>query len=216
MSYWSNPLKYQCIPPPPGEIDELKLLGGQEIVINHSTRSHSSSPSPLTSQVSHVRTQHLHCTLSHDHSPQATVQGYIATPYSDPSSSSSSSMQSYPSFNNSPSLDTFNFDMDESFLSSNVPSYEQIMQAATSTPYSSVRAQTFPPAPPDHGFHPAGYHNSQERFDQGAYPPRSQTMDSLASGPTFDGCGHKESVWGTFVGDLVSGANSSQYPSYGM
>ena len=88
MGYWSNPLKYQCIPPPPGEIDELRLLGGQQVIIQQGSRSHSGSPIPLSSQLSHVRTQpHQPQPLSHSH---AAVQGFMAGAFGEPAAPSGS------------------------------------------------------------------------------------------------------------------------------
>jgi hypothetical protein len=210
--HWENLSKYQCIPSASGEIDEMKLPGEQEVVIATQPRLHSRSPSPLTSQVSHIRTQHLH--QAQPHVPtQIAVENFLSAQFSGSSSATPSSI-TYPSFNSPINMDTFNFDMEESFLSSNVPSYEQIMQIATTDPRSSMRTQPFQPPLPDPSFH-SGYQGALERFDQGVLPSRGQTLDTLASSAEFDGDGRGESVWGSFVGDLMRNS-SSQYPPYGM
>lgn len=212
MSYWSNPLKYKCVPPPPGELDHLRILGGQEVTITHTApRSNSSSPNPLGSQVSHLRTQHPHQAQRLDQQPHASLASFMSAPFSDPSSSGSSPM-SFHSFNNATSIeDSIPFAdiaTESTFLSSNVPTYEQIMYSAAPT-YSSAFPQ------PDHGFHPAptAYHGNGDRFDQSRYAPRGQPMDTMRPANGF-GTSDRENIWDSFVGDLMTG--SPHFAQYGL
>lgn len=211
MSYWNNPLKYECIPPPPGEIDELKLLGGQEIVIQQSRRSHSGSPGPLHSHVSHVRTQPQHV-QPHDHTH--AMHEYMGS-YDDASAVESSpiTLHSYPS---PTGFDPFHFvDINEAFPSSTVPSYEQIMHASNLY-QGSMRTQGYSHPSPELSFHPAGYSHGSERFDPTAYPPRVQQHMEGLGGASFDTSGSRDDAWGSFVGDLMSSGSPSQYGHYGI
>ena len=125
MSYWTNPLKYQGMPAPAsGEMDDVRMLSGQDVVIHQSSRSHSNSPTPLTSQVSHVRTQqqqqHLHHASPHDST--TPTPNFLPAQYSTTTSSGSSGV-SYGAFTGGTStLDAFNYDMDDAFLSPSIPS----------------------------------------------------------------------------------------------
>ena len=206
MAYWSNPLKYKSVHPPPGTLDELRVLGGQEALINQSApRSHSNSPTPLTSQVSHIRTQPTH-------SHHAAMQNYMSGSYNDLSASGSSPV-SYQGFSGPSSVDdAISFaDIDGGFLPTNVPTYEQIMQTSTSS-FSSGRTQVFPN--PDHGFHPAGFGAGSGEYDQGGYSTRGQQIDAMDSTPGPNcafSSGQSSNIWDSFVGDLVSGGSPSPY-----
>ena len=50
LSYWSNPIHYKCTPPGPDVIDELKLLGGEKVVINHQSSGSRSRSVDVPSQ----------------------------------------------------------------------------------------------------------------------------------------------------------------------
>lgn len=215
MSYWSNPLKYKYVRPPPGTVDELRILGGQQALITHpAPRSHSNSPTPLTSQVSHIRTQHPHShhPQQHDQSHHAAMQNLMSGTYNDLPASGSSSV-SYQPFNNPNGLDeTLHFaDMDNAFLSSNMPTYEQIMHASSS--FSDGREQTFPH--PDHGFHPSGFQGGGSgEYDHIGYSARGRPMDSMDTMPSSSADLHDSqagSVWDSFVGDLMNGGSPSRY-----
>ncbi|EKM49978.1 uncharacterized protein PHACADRAFT_213749 [Phanerochaete carnosa HHB-10118-sp] len=203
MAYWSDPLKYRCIPALPGEIDELRLLGGQEIVIQQAARSLSRSPAPLSSQVSHMRAQPHH----------AQPHGNMSGAFNDAAGTSASSpLMPVQSFD--VGLDEFDFtDLEGAFLSSTIPSYEQIMQTTSAGPYpgSSMRTHDFSPDP-SRGFHPANFpqNSGSGRPEHAEYPPRGQQHMSGLGSADFD-CG--PDVWSSFVGDLTgsSQCSPSQY-----
>ncbi|KIP10047.1 hypothetical protein PHLGIDRAFT_125875, partial [Phlebiopsis gigantea 11061_1 CR5-6] len=77
-AYWSNPAKFTRMPPPAVETDEMGPLGEMTVTHAVASRSHSNSPNPVASQVSHMRTQRPHSDPLH-----GAMQDFLSGAYGD-------------------------------------------------------------------------------------------------------------------------------------
>ena len=162
-------------------------LGGQEMAISHpgSSRSHSNSPNPAASQVSHMRTRTGHADPAN--AMHNAMHGFLSGAYGDlPTGAMPYQQQQQLLLPQQHPFavtdDVFMFsDLDHAFMTSSVPTYEEIMQACMPQPPYAAPAPMFPP--PTLGFHPSASSGfaapGQQQFEQSAFYGRAPTpMDT--------------------------------------